>query len=325
MKRKNLVLAFLLIVVSVLVSCTPGGNVTDVSENPSEVVSESVSETKEEVSEDLSEQTSTVAEQEEVESEKESEEALSENSSEEFNVTPASGNYYAGKSVNVRSGPSTDYDILTTLNKDDKIVVNGVADNGWYRFDMNGKEAFISNTLVVDEETYLINKQAEQDALEASVAEAAAQEAQKAAQERAAQEAAAAQQAVASSGNAKADVVAIINQERANNGLAGVASDPTLDALAQIRAQEIYSSFSHTRPDGRTCFSVFEDNGYAYMAAGENIAAGYMSAADVMQGWMESSGHRANILNGSFGKVGIGLYIVPGDAYSYYWVQLFTN
>ena len=61
------------------------------------------------------------------------------------------------------------------------------------------------------------------------------------------------------------------------------------------------------------------------LKAGENIAAGYGDPASVMNGWMNSEGHRANILNGSFGQVGIGYYTDPNSGYGTYWVQIFTN
>ena len=123
----------------------------------------------------------------------------------------------------------------------------------------------------------------------------------------------------------KAQVVAIINQERANAGLGSVSQNASLDAVAQIRAQEIAQSFSHTRPDGTNCFTILDQYGIPNSAAGENIAAGYGTPEEVMTGWMNSDGHRANILNSSFGQVGIGYYTDPNGVYGTYWVQMFTN
>ena len=135
----------------------------------------------------------------------------------------------------------------------------------------------------------------------------------------------AAQQQQVAQGDYKAQVVALMNQERANAGIGGISQNASLDAVAQIRAQEIAQSFSHTRPNGTSCFTVLDENGIAYMTAGENIAAGYGDPASVMSGWMNSPGHRANILNGSFGQVGIGYYTDPNSGYGTYWVQIFTN
>jgi uncharacterized protein YkwD len=78
---------------------------------------------------------------------------------------------------------------------------------------------------------------------------------------------------------------------------------------AGIRAGEIAALFSHTRPDGSECFTVLEECGVPYRTAGENIAkatTGYRSPAEVIQMWMDSSGHRANILNRDYTSVGIG-------------------
>ncbi|MBQ7833926.1 MAG: CAP domain-containing protein, partial [Lachnospiraceae bacterium] len=161
---------------------------------------------------------------------------------------------------------------------------------------------------------------AEQAAREQAAAEQAA--AEQAAAEQAAQQQ---QQAQQNNGDYRAQVVAIMNQERAANGVGPITQSSTLDALAQIRAQEIVQSFSHTRPNGTSCFTVFEENGVTYMVAGENIAAGYGTPEAVMQGWMNSEGHRATILNGSFGQVGIGYYTDSNSGYGTYWVQIFSN
>ena len=110
----------------------------------------------------------------------------------------------------------------------------------------------------------------------------------------------------------------------AEAGLGPLTLDPTLCSLAKIRSDEIVSVFDHTRPDGRSCFTVFSDNGVTYMAAGENIAAGYPTVEDVFNGWMNSEGHRANLLSPSFGKIGIGFTYSDGG-YRYYWAQVFSD
>ena len=120
-------------------------------------------------------------------------------------------------------------------------------------------------------------------------------------------------------------VLEIMNEERANAGLGPLVMDPTLVNVATVRANEIIQSFSHTRPDGRDCFTAYAEQGASYSCAGENIAAGYSSPEAVMEGWMNSPGHRANILNGSFGRVGVGLVISDAGGYRYYWVQNFAD
>ncbi len=116
----------------------------------------------------------------------------------------------------------------------------------------------------------------------------------------------------------------IANQTRRENGLTDLSPDATLNALATTRAVEAAQVFSHTRPDGRSCFSILDDNAVVYMTCGENIAAGQQTEQEVMNAWLNSPGHRANILNGAFHKVGLG-YFDAGDAYGRYWVTIFTD
>ena len=87
-----------------------------------------------------------------------------------------------------------------------------------------------------------------------------------------------------------------------------------LTRAACVRASEIVRQFSHTRPDGSSCFTV---SGAAY---GENIAKGQSGADRVMAAWMSSEGHRANILRESYGSIGVCALKVNGVIY---WVQLF--
>lgn len=121
------------------------------------------------------------------------------------------------------------------------------------------------------------------------------------------------------------DVLTLVNNERRARGLGELQLDSTLTQAANIRAKEIAESFSHTRPNGTSCFTVLSQVGYSYMAAGENIAAGYASANSVMTGWMNSTGHRENILTSYFGKLGVGYYQDMSKPYRYYWVQLFSD
>ena len=251
-----------------------------------------------------------------------SEEELSEEESiqEEpaFSVEACDMVLFVKKAVNVRKGPSTDYEKIGGLSKGDQIQVTGIADTGWYQIQYNGAEAYVSSSYLIDETSYQA-----MIAEEEAAALAAQQAAQQAAAEQAAQQQVVAQQPA--QGDYKAQVVAIMNQERAAAGIGGISHNASLDAVAQIRAQEIVQSFAHTRPNGSSCFTVLDENGVVYMVAGENIAAGYGDPASVMNGWMNSEGHRANILNGSFGQVGIGYYTDPNTTYGTYWVQIFTN
>ena len=118
-----------------------------------------------------------------------------------------------------------------------------------------------------------------------------------------------------------AEVVRLVNAERARAGLPALAADTALSAAAQQRAQEIAVSFQHTRPGGRAWHTVLGAHGVTYSHAGENIACGQKTPADVMAGWMNSPGHRANIL-GDFTRIGVGVYEKNGTLY---WAQLFTS
>ena len=96
----------------------------------------------------------------------------------------------------------------------------------------------------------------------------------------------------------------------------------SLVEAANIRAKELSDSFSHTRPNGSSCFTVLSELGISYGTAGENIAAGYSSSQSVMEGWRSSSGHYQNIISSKFKKIGIGVNIINNQ---YYWVQIFSN
>lgn len=125
------------------------------------------------------------------------------------------------------------------------------------------------------------------------------------------------------SNNSYADeVLRLVNIERNKAGLSNLTTTSSLTAAANKRAQETKTSFSHTRPNGTKFSTVLQEYGVSYRAAGENIAYGQRSPQEVVTGWMNSPGHRANILNGSFNKIGIGVYQSGGVIY---WSQLFTN
>ena len=118
------------------------------------------------------------------------------------------------------------------------------------------------------------------------------------------------------------EVMRLVNIERANAGLPALQMDAQLSAAAAVRAQEIDVSFSHTRPDGTSCFTVLKEMGITYRACGENIAKGSPTPARVVEGWMNSAGHRANILNRNFTTIGVGVY--EDAAGVMHWAQLFT-
>ena len=118
------------------------------------------------------------------------------------------------------------------------------------------------------------------------------------------------------------EVISLVNAERTKMGLAALNPDNGAADAAHIRAKEIVQSFSHTRPDGRTCFTAASDLGVSYRTAGENIAYGYATPQQVVNGWMNSEGHRKNILSPSFTGIGVGCYESNGVLY---WSQFFIG
>ena len=117
-------------------------------------------------------------------------------------------------------------------------------------------------------------------------------------------------------------VVELVNNERRSRGIREIRTFPLLAQAANIRANEIIQKWDHTRPDGRSCFTVISDLGIKSTARGENIGMGYGSPSAVVQGWMESDGHRANILNGNFNYIGVGCVDHNGVLY---WTQEFIG
>ena len=117
-------------------------------------------------------------------------------------------------------------------------------------------------------------------------------------------------------------VLELVNQERARAGCRPLKLAADLQDAAALRAREITVKFSHTRPNGKSCFTTVKNQG---RGVGENIAAGSNSPAKVMEGWMNSPGHRKNILDPKFRELGVG-YVYDGNTeYRHYWVQMFRR
>ena len=112
-------------------------------------------------------------------------------------------------------------------------------------------------------------------------------------------------------------VITLLNEQRVNNGLSPLTADSTLTAAAMQRAAETVIYFSHTRPNGSRCFTAF-DGGWR----GENIAAGQADPDEVITGWMNSTGHRENILKANYTSVGVGCFNYKGINF---WVQCFSD
>lgn len=118
------------------------------------------------------------------------------------------------------------------------------------------------------------------------------------------------------------EVIRLVNKERAAQGLGALGTDSKLTQAARIRAKEIVNLFDHNRPNGKSFSTVFSEVNLSYRMAGENIAEGYPTPDKVMTGWMNSSGHRANILKNGYEKIGVACFELNSREY---WVQLFIS
>ena len=116
------------------------------------------------------------------------------------------------------------------------------------------------------------------------------------------------------------EVVRLVNIERGKAGLPALKYDQELARVAEKKSLDMKDNnyFSHTSPVYGSPFNMMKNNGIQYKSAGENIAKGQRSAQEVMNAWMNSSGHRANILNKDFTHIGVG-YVESGN----YWTQMF--
>ena len=117
-------------------------------------------------------------------------------------------------------------------------------------------------------------------------------------------------------------VVELVNEIRVENGLSPLTLNSKLSNVARLKSQDMKDKnyFSHTSPTYGSPFDMMKQFGISYRSAGENIAMGYATPEAVVNGWMNSPGHRANILNSSFKQIGVG-YVAGGN----YWTQMFIG
>jgi uncharacterized protein YkwD len=124
-------------------------------------------------------------------------------------------------------------------------------------------------------------------------------------------------------------VLALTNAERAKAGIKPLILNAKLNSVAHAHSKSmaIDDFFSHTGADGSNPFERIEDGGYHYQRAAENIGAGYSTPESIVSAWMNSPGHRANILNADLRDIGIGYYFLNNDIgtvqYQSYWTQSF--
>lgn len=118
------------------------------------------------------------------------------------------------------------------------------------------------------------------------------------------------------------EVVRLINEQRVQNGLKPLKENWELSRVARYKSQDMVDNryFSHTSPTYGSPFQMIKDFGLSFRTAGENIAYGQRTPQAVVNAWMNSSGHRANILNPSYTQIGVG-YVAKG----HYWTQMFIG
>ncbi|MBP3674225.1 MAG: SafA/ExsA family spore coat assembly protein [Oscillospiraceae bacterium] len=118
------------------------------------------------------------------------------------------------------------------------------------------------------------------------------------------------------------EVIRLVNEIRIENGLKALTYDWELGRVARYKSQDMKDNkyFAHNSPVYGTPFQMIKNFGISYRSAGENIAKGYATPQAVVNGWMNSSGHRANILNANYTRIGVG-YVAGGN----YWTQMFIS
>lgn len=122
--------------------------------------------------------------------------------------------------------------------------------------------------------------------------------------------------------NYESEVIRLVNEIRVKNGLNKLTEDWELSRVARYKSQDMKDNnyFSHTSPVYGSPFQMMKNFGISYRSAAENIAKGQRTPQAVVNSWMNSSGHRANILNASYTHIGVG-YVADGN----YWTQMFIR
>lgn len=125
--------------------------------------------------------------------------------------------------------------------------------------------------------------------------------------------------------NLENEVFQIVNEERRRVGLSELTFDTDITNVARTKSQDFIKNnyFSHNSPEYGSPFEMLRSFGINYSAAAENIASGQNTAEEAMRHWMNSAGHRANILNSTFNKIGVG--VARDNNGNLYWTQMFVR
>ncbi len=200
-------------------------------------------------------------------------------------------------SLNVRSGPGTQYKVITTVKNGEYIrVFAGVGD--WYIVQVEGDYVGAVSKKYVKPIYPNTNNSTNQNNNQTTTADTMTAD--------------------------EKEVFNLINQQRTNNGLQPLKVDNEVQRVAKIKAQDMVTNnyFSHESPVYGSPFDMLKNFKVSYTTAGENIA-GNSSNSGAVNAWMNSSGHKANILNSSFNYTGIG--VVSSPKYGKIYVQMFIG
>ncbi len=259
-------------------------------------------------------------------------------------LTPV--NMYASRAVNVRNAPNVGGIILGSLETGDAVTVTGQCkESGWYRILFGNGYAYVSNSYIIKNAPTPTPKPATATPKPATATPKPATATPKPAATSTTKPAALTsivkvsvpagtekktiyEQAKVHYNTYKAyynEVVRLVNVLRAEAGVAPIELDEKLCIAAGIRAIEMDQNnyFDHTRPDGRSSSTAVDEVGIYWFSYAENIAWNYISPEEVVEGWKNSSGHYANMINPKYGSIGIGYSFRYNNGT--YWVQEFTN
>ena len=212
--------------------------------------------------------------------------------------------------LNVRSGPGTHYPVITTVSKNEYVRVFAGIGN-WYVVQVEGNYVGVVSSQYIrpinsNSNQITQNNQSNQN------------------QNTTNQNTGSTTQNMANMNADEKEVFDLINQQRKNNGLSELKNDNEILAMVRIKAEDMVKNnyFSHQSPTYGSPFDMLKSFKISYKSAGENIAANSSNSAAVTA-WMNSSGHKANILNSSFNYTGIG--VVSSPRYGKMYVQIFVG
>ncbi len=221
-----------------------------------------------------------------------------------YNVDFSTG-LVTASTLNVRSGPGTGYKVVTTVKKNEYIrVFAGVGD--WYIVQVEGDYVGAVSKQYV-KPIYPSTSSSGNTGSSSGSGTSSGGTSQ-----------------TASMNSDELEVFNLINQQRANNGLPNLKVDSEVQRVARIKAQDMVNNnyFAHESPTYGTPFNMLKSFKISYKTAGENIA-GNSSNQGAVNAWMNSSGHKANILNSSYNYTGIG--VVSSNKYGKIYVQMFIG